>query len=112
MRTHYENPAIHKAFSVLEALGADEETRRLAQIREESLMNEQYELDAARRKGKEEGGRSILARQIAKKFNSHQEQELSTMEELSEDDLLELGEELLDLESLEAVHKWIKLRTS
>lgn len=110
MRTHYENPAIHKAFGVLETLSADEETRHLAQIREESLMNEQYELDAARRKGKEEGERSILARQIAKKFNS--QQELSNLEELSADELLELGEELLDLESLEAVHKWIRRRTS
>ncbi len=54
MRTHYENPAIHKAFSVLETLSADEETRRLAQIREDALMNEQYELDAARRKEKNE----------------------------------------------------------
>ncbi|MCP4348561.1 MAG: hypothetical protein GY795_24015 [Desulfobacterales bacterium] len=55
MRTHDENPAIHKAFSVPKAMSADEETRYLARIREEALMNEQYELDAARRKGKEEG---------------------------------------------------------
>ncbi|MCP4111907.1 MAG: hypothetical protein GY749_41325, partial [Desulfobacteraceae bacterium] len=55
MRTHYENPLIHKAFSALESLSADEKTRILAQKREESLMNERYELAAARKKGKKEG---------------------------------------------------------
>jgi len=55
MRTHYENPLIHRAFTALETLSADERTRILAQKREESLMNERYELAAARRKGKEEG---------------------------------------------------------
>ncbi|MCP4351023.1 MAG: hypothetical protein GY795_36615 [Desulfobacterales bacterium] len=54
MRTHYKNSVIHKAFSVPKAMSADEETRYLARIREEALMNEKYELDAARRKGREE----------------------------------------------------------
>ncbi|MCP4111196.1 MAG: hypothetical protein GY749_37670 [Desulfobacteraceae bacterium] len=64
MRTHYENPLIHKAFSVLESLSADEKTRILAQKREESLMDERYELAAARKKGKKEG-REEVKKEIA-----------------------------------------------
>ncbi|MCP4112337.1 MAG: Rpn family recombination-promoting nuclease/putative transposase, partial [Desulfobacteraceae bacterium] len=59
MRTHYENPLIHKAFSALESLSADEKTRILAQKREESLMNERYELASARKKGREEEKKEI-----------------------------------------------------
>ncbi|MCP4346701.1 MAG: hypothetical protein GY795_14385 [Desulfobacterales bacterium] len=60
MRTHYKNPLIHKAFSALESLSADEKTRILAQKREESLMNERYELAAARKKGREEEKKEIV----------------------------------------------------
>ena len=55
MRTHYRNPSVHKAFGVLEALSADEETRRLAEIREQSMINEMYELAAARKEGEKTG---------------------------------------------------------
>ncbi|MCP4112338.1 MAG: hypothetical protein GY749_43575 [Desulfobacteraceae bacterium] len=68
MRTYYENPLIHKAFSALESLSTDEKTRILAQKREESLMNERYELAAARKKGKKEGreeGREEREKEIA-----------------------------------------------
>ncbi len=57
-------------------------------------------------------GRSILARQIAKKFNSQLEEELSNLEKLSPDDLLELGEVLLDFDSLEKAHQWIERRSA
>jgi len=43
MRTHYENPLTHRAFTALETLSADDRTRILARKREESLMNERYE---------------------------------------------------------------------
>ena len=65
MRTHYENPLIHRAFTALETLSADERTRILAHRREESLMNERYELAAARRKGREEVAASLLNEGIA-----------------------------------------------
>ncbi|MCP4105441.1 MAG: Rpn family recombination-promoting nuclease/putative transposase [Desulfobacteraceae bacterium] len=55
MRTHYKNPPIHKAFNILETLSADDEVRRLAEIRERALKNEISELAAAKREGKEEG---------------------------------------------------------
>ncbi|QTA84888.1 DUF4351 domain-containing protein [Desulfonema magnum] len=56
--------------------------------------------------------RSMLARLIAKKFRVRPEQELPKLEKLGPDDLLELGEELLDFESLEAVYRWIERRTA
>ncbi|OQY58857.1 MAG: hypothetical protein B6245_09690 [Desulfobacteraceae bacterium 4572_88] len=61
MRTHYENPLIHRAFTALETLSADDRTRILAQQREESMMNERYELAAAKRKGREEEKKEVAA---------------------------------------------------
>jgi len=54
MRAQYRNPAIIKAFGVLEALSADEKSRYLAEIREKALRNERSELAAARREGIQE----------------------------------------------------------
>ncbi|MCP4349407.1 MAG: DUF4351 domain-containing protein [Desulfobacterales bacterium] len=62
------------------------------------------------RRGYKRAGRSIIARQIAKKFNSQLEHELLNLEKLNADDLLELGEDFLDFESLEQAHKWIDQR--
>jgi predicted transposase/invertase (TIGR01784 family) len=55
MRTNYRNPAIRKAFAILEILSADQKTRLLAEMREKALRNERSELAAARKKGLEEG---------------------------------------------------------
>ena len=55
MRTRYKNPAVHKAFDLLEKISADEETRRKAEIREKALMNEVSMLSAARREGEKTG---------------------------------------------------------
>jgi len=55
MRTAYTNPAIHKAFDVLETLSADEKTRRLARIREDALRNEHSELFYAEKRGEKRG---------------------------------------------------------
>ncbi len=55
MREHYTNPAIQKAFGVLKTISADEETRRLAEMREDALRNEVSMLNAAKRDGKKEG---------------------------------------------------------
>ncbi|QTA87557.1 DUF4351 domain-containing protein [Desulfonema magnum] len=62
--------------------------------------------------GRTEQGQSMLARMIAKKFRVLPEQELSKLEKLGPDDLLDLGEQLLDFESLEAVYQWIDRRTA
>lgn len=55
MRENYTNPAVKKAFNVLEALSADEKTRELAERREKALKDERMFLNEAKRKGWEEG---------------------------------------------------------
>jgi predicted transposase/invertase (TIGR01784 family) len=55
MRTAYKNPAIHRAFDILETLSADETVRHLARVREDALRNERSELFYAEKKGLEQG---------------------------------------------------------
>ncbi len=55
MRAQYNNKAIHKAHDILQYMSADEETRRLAEIREDALRNEAAMLAAAERAGQEKG---------------------------------------------------------
>jgi len=55
MRTAYKNPAIHRAFDMLETLSADETVRHLARVREDALRNERSELFYAEKKGLEKG---------------------------------------------------------
>jgi predicted transposase/invertase (TIGR01784 family) len=55
MREHYTNPAIHKAFTFLEELSADEIERQRAEIREKALKDEATFLDDAKKEGFAEG---------------------------------------------------------
>ncbi|MDM8551948.1 Rpn family recombination-promoting nuclease/putative transposase [Desulfobacterales bacterium HSG2] len=55
MRTNYTNPMIHRAYDALKKLSADEETRRLAEMREKALKDEVSMLSAARREGEKKG---------------------------------------------------------
>ncbi len=61
-------------------------------------------------KGIHKGESALIARLVAKKFSSDAARELTVLEKLNADDLLELGEELLDFESPEALHEWIRHR--
>ncbi len=58
--------------------------------------------------GNQEGKAFIIAKQIARKFKSHAETELSVLKNLKTDDLTELAELIFDFDSLEEVHEWIK----
>jgi len=60
--------------------------------------------------GNQEGKSFIIAKQIAKKFKSPAETELSVLKNLKTDDLTELGELIFDFDSLEEVHEWINKR--
>lgn len=61
-------------------------------------------------KGSLDTGSALVARLVSKKFSPDAAQNLPGLEKLSADDLLDLGEDILDLESVEALHKWIKRR--
>ncbi len=69
-------------------------------------------ITSVERRGYKRGVRSLLAIQIAEKFKSQPDLELSKLEKLSADDLPELGKQIFDFESLEAVHQWIERRTT
>jgi predicted transposase/invertase (TIGR01784 family) len=61
VETDYESPMIRRLTAIAETLSDEEKTRILAQKREESLMNERYELAAARKKGRGEREKEIAA---------------------------------------------------
>ena len=65
-------------------------------------------------KGQEEGEKKgiakIISKLIAKKFDSQVRRELPRLRNLHQDDLMELAEQILILNSLNAVHTWIKDR--
>jgi len=86
MRTHYQNPAIHEAFKVLETLSADEEVRRLAEIREKALKDKNSALSAAKEEGRKEGeliGKiQILQRVLKCPISSREELLQKSIEEL------------------------------
>jgi len=67
-------------------------------------------ITSVERVGYKRGESAVIARLIAKKFSSDAAQELPALEKLSADDLLDLGEELLDFESVEAIREWIEGR--
>lgn len=52
----------------------------------------------------------LISKLISKRFKSQVEKELSLIKKLNPDDLLELGELILDFESLDEVHEWIQKR--
>lgn len=81
MQTQYTNPAIKRAFRVLEHLSADEETRRRAEIRERALRDEVSLLAEAREEGREEGLRNGIDTMLQEKFG---EAGLSLAQEVAE----------------------------
>ncbi len=92
MRTQYKNPAIHEAFNVLEELSADEKTRHLAEMREQSLINKTIEQGAARREGRRDGRReekeATAMNMIA--MGSFSMEQISQVTELSVDEVKSL----------------------
>ena len=62
------------------------------------------------KEGKKEGQISLLARLIAKKFQSQMSKEFPFLEKLNLNDLAKLGEKLFDFETLDELHHWIENR--
>jgi hypothetical protein len=67
-------------------------------------------ITSVERIGYKRGERAMLARLIAKKFSSQPDTEIPELEKLGADDLLELGEQILDFESLDQVRRWTEQR--
>ena len=104
MRTSYKNPAIQKAFKMLEILSADEETRRLAEMREKALKNERSELAAAKREGIEEGMQKGIMEEKRNAAKILLKMGVLTMEQISEATGLDV-EELQKLQKSKKISK-------
>jgi len=50
---------------------------------------------------------ALLAKLIAKKFNTKENQEIPLLYKLNQDDILELGENIIIMDSLGEIHNWI-----
>lgn len=85
MRTHYKNPAIHRAFGMLEKLSADKQFRRQAEIREKALQNEVSMLAAAKREGIRQVAFNMLREGMDMKL-------ITRITGLSEDEIRQLRE--------------------
>ncbi len=113
--SYYKNPAIHKAFNVLETLSADDKNRMLAEIREKALRNERSELSAARKKGIEEGiekgvlkGEADKAQKTAEnllKMNVLSIEQISEATGLSIDEIEEIRNKKTDTRKKTKLHK-------
>jgi predicted transposase/invertase (TIGR01784 family) len=82
MQTHYKNPAIKKAFTVLERLSEDEETRYHAELREEALKFQAIELAAAEKKGELIGEIRMAQKILKQPVTSRDELTQKSVEEL------------------------------
>ena len=59
-------------------------------------------------KGIQQGHTALLIKQLTKKFNISADQIAPQLEGLPPNDLLELGEYILDIDSFEDIKRWIK----
>ena len=111
MRTHYKNPAIHKAFDRLEEMSADEQTRLRAEIREKALKNEVSMLAAAHREGEkigiekgiEKGEALLLQRLLVRRFGTLPSDVVGQIAAANAAQLELWGDRVLDAASLEEV---------
>lgn len=88
-----------KTFNTLETLSADEETRRLAEMREKALRNKISELFAAKEEGREEGiekGELIGEIRMLQRISKHP---ISSKEELAAKTMRDLTQILQEMEA-------------
>jgi len=85
------NERIKEAKEELEYLNGDEETRRIAELREKAIRDETTNLNSARKEGKLEGERN-KAKEIAKKMKAkgNTTEEIIEMTELTQEEIEKL----------------------
>lgn len=102
---------IKEAMDVLYDISSDEELRRLIDLRELAIMDEQNRLNSAKKEGIEQGigqGESrILIKQLTKKFKILPNEYKDKIMTLSEEKLEAIGLEIFDMESIEDLKKYI-----
>ena len=96
-------PPVQQALQRIRDLSADEETRRLAFVRERALRDERSELRAAREEGIEVGMASLVERQLTRRFGPLGEEHRQRLQHATPDQLALWAERLLEARTLEAV---------
>ncbi|BCZ45799.1 hypothetical protein psyc5s11_18660 [Clostridium gelidum] len=94
---------IKEAMDVLYDISSDKELRRLIDLRELAIMDEQNRLNGANKEGKSE----LLIMQLTKKFKILPDEYKNKIMTLPEEKLETIGMEIFDMESIEDLKKYI-----
>ena len=93
---------IKEAMDVLYNISSDEELRRLIDLRELAIMDEQNRLNGAKKEGKAD----LLIIQLIKKFKILPTEYRKKLEDMSEEAIEIIGVEIFDMESIEELKKY------
>lgn len=98
---------IKEAMNVLYNISSDEELRRLIDLRELAIMDEQNRLNGAKKEGIEQGKADILIKQLVKKFKTLPDEYRKKIKTLSEETIDVIATDIFDMESVEDLKKYI-----
>jgi len=105
--TQIAYPPVQQALQLLQTLSADDETRRLAFVRERALRDEISALRGARNEGRQEGRQegqtAVLERLLAKRFGPLTDDTRQRLAGATPEQLETWAERLLDAPTLSAV---------
>lgn len=93
---------IKEAMDVLYNISSDEELRRLIDLRELAIMDEQNRLNGAKKEGKAD----LLIKLLIKKFKILPDEYRKKIEDMSEEAIEIIGVEIFDMESIEELKKY------
>ncbi|WP_205596249.1 PD-(D/E)XK nuclease family transposase [Modicisalibacter sp. 'Wilcox'] len=96
---------VKKAMSRIRELSADEETRRLAFVRERALRDEVSLLNDAKREGEMTGERRVLQRLLSRRFGDLPEWVIQRLEAANAQQLEDWTDEILVADSLDELFK-------
>lgn len=100
-------PPVQQALAQIKQLSADEETRRLAFVRERALRDERTDIRAAleqgKIEGKLEGEAAILERQLVKRFGPLGDETSARLKSATAEQLERWAERILDAPNLDEV---------
>jgi len=98
---------IKEAMDILYDISSDKELRRLIDLRELAIMDEQNRLNGAKKDGREQGESWLLIKQLTKKFKMLPDEYKNKIMTLPEEKLETIGLEIFDMESIEDLKKYI-----
>jgi len=95
---------IKEAMDVLYNISSDEDLRRLIDLRELAIMDEQNRLNGAKKDGKAD----LLIKQLIKKFKIFPDEYRKKLEDMSEETIEVIGVAIFDMESIEELKKYFQ----